>query len=185
MHHFLDYYLLLLKECHNNNISPISFHYFLIEASYVISFTGKHLVSVGFSRDGYICLWDWRSGMLVTKVKACSSCSSVESVGFSSDAKFIVTSGKKHLKFWNVGSSIRTRANAGVKSLALNGKPINLGHHKGGSFIAVTSPILTNSSLVNLDQAGEILPIYALTDTGGLAFFTIPMLNVFKKLHCL
>ncbi|XP_057489788.1 uncharacterized protein LOC130775686, partial [Actinidia eriantha] len=129
---------------------------------------GKHLVSVGFSRDGYICLWDWRSGMLVTKVKACSSCSSVESVGFSSDAKFIVTAGKKHLKFWNVGSSIRTRANAGVKPLALHGKPINLGHHKGGSFIAVTSPILTNSSLVNLDQAGEILPIYALTDTGVL-----------------
>ncbi|XP_057512316.1 uncharacterized protein LOC130794414 isoform X2 [Actinidia eriantha] len=31
---------------------------------------GKHLGSVGFSRDGYICLWDWRSAMLVTKVKS-------------------------------------------------------------------------------------------------------------------
>ncbi|KAI8015324.1 Mitogen-activated protein kinase-binding protein 1 [Camellia lanceoleosa] len=129
---------------------------------------GKHLVSVGFPHDGYICLWDSRSGMLVTKLKACSSCSSVESVCFSSDAKFIVTAGKKHLKFWTVGSSARPRANAGAKSLAMHGKAINLGYQKGCSFVAVTSPVLTNSSLVNRDQAGGILPIYALTDAGVL-----------------
>ncbi|CAL5335071.1 unnamed protein product [Camellia sinensis] len=129
---------------------------------------GKHLVSIGFPHDGYICLWDWRSGMLVTKLKACSSCSSVESVCFSSDAKFIVTAGKKHLKFWTVGSSARPRANAGAKSLAMHGKAINLGYQKGCSFVAVSSPVLTNSSLVNRDQAGGILPIYALTDAGVL-----------------
>ncbi|KAG5550428.1 hypothetical protein RHGRI_015400 [Rhododendron griersonianum] len=131
---------------------------------------GKYLVSVGFSQDGYICLWDWRNGVLVTKVKACSSCSSVESVCFSSDAKFIVTAGKKHLKLWKVGISIRPRANVGVKSLVMHGKPMNIGFQKGYSFIAVTSPFLINSGLVSGDQAGENLPFYGLTDTGGLDF---------------
>lgn len=129
---------------------------------------GKYLVSVGFPQEGYICLWDWRSGVLVTKVKACSSCSSVESVVFSSDAKFILTAGKKHLKLWKVGLSIKTRANVRVKSLAMHGKPINVGFQKGYSFIAVTSPVLIKSGLVSGDQAGDILPIYALTDTGVL-----------------
>lgn len=147
----------------------------LIEASYP-SFIGKYLVSVGFPQEGYICLWDWRSGVLVTKVKACSSCSSVESVVFSPDAKFILTAGKKHLKLWKVGLSIKTRANVRVKSLAMHGKPINVGFQKGYSFIAVTSPVLIKSGLVSGDQAGDILPIYALTDTGALTFIVTYLL---------
>lgn len=161
-------------KCHHDD--DVSFFYpFVNEASYP-SFIGKYLVSVGFSQDGYICLWDWRNGVLVTKVKACSSCSSVESVCFSSDAKFIVTAGKKHLKLWKVGISIRPRANVGVKSLVMHGKPMNIGFQKGYSFIAVTSPFLIDSGLVSSNQAGENLPIYGLTDTGGLAFVSIYLL---------
>lgn len=130
---------------------------------------GKHLVSVGFPHDGYICLWNWRNEVLVTKLKACPSCSSVESVSFTSDARFIVTAGKKHLKFWTVGSSARPRANTGAKSLAMQGKPINLGHPKGCSIIDVTSPILTNNIIVNHGQAVENFPIYALTNAGVLS----------------
>ncbi|KAM3689728.1 hypothetical protein ACB098_09G070500 [Castanea mollissima] len=125
---------------------------------------GKHLVSVG----GYIYLWDWRSGMLVTKLKASSSCTAVSSVNFSSDAKLIVTAGKKHLKFWTVGSSPRSLLNAGTGSMALHGKPVDLGPQKGSSFVSVASQMGSDSSYVNSEQTGNLFPIYALTDTGVL-----------------
>ncbi|KAL6987736.1 hypothetical protein U1Q18_013484 [Sarracenia purpurea var. burkii] len=159
---------LLVWDCNNMAfLSELKSHRYGVSCT-AFSPDGKHLVSVGLPHDGFIYLWDWRSGTLVTKVKACSSCSPVESVGFSSDAKFIVTAGKKHLKFWKVGSSIKPRGNGGAKSLTMHGKLINLGHQKGCSFVAVTSPMLTKRSLVNCHRGGETLPIYALTDTGEL-----------------
>lgn len=130
---------------------------------------GKYIVSVGFSHDGYLCLWDWRSGILAAKVKACSSLSAVASVKFSSDAKFIVTAGKKHLKYWR--SSMSSRANARTESVAMHGKTINIGHHKECSFVDVTSPSRT-CSLGDCNQPGDPSPIYALTDTGG-CYFTL------------
>ncbi|XVF08242.1 hypothetical protein REPUB_Repub06bG0209700 [Reevesia pubescens] len=144
-------------------ISELKGHIYGVEC---IAFSpdGEHLVSVG----GYIYLWDWRSGMLVTKLKASSSCSAVTSVTFSSDAKYIVTAGKKHLKFWAVGASPRTRTNKGTVSLTIHAKPINLGPQKGSSFISVTSAIWTDDSVVNCDQVDELFPIYALTDAGVL-----------------
>ncbi|KAA8518995.1 hypothetical protein F0562_016231 [Nyssa sinensis] len=138
---------------------------------------GRRLVSVGFPRDGYICLWDRRSGILFTKVKACSSCSAVASVSFSSDAKFIVTAGKRHLKFWKIGSSTRPRTNTGAAALTMQGKSVSLSHHKGCLFIAVTSSIWTDSCRVDWDQAGEVLPIYALTDAGVLCVLTFWAVN--------
>ncbi|KAL8121513.1 hypothetical protein AgCh_018297 [Apium graveolens] len=127
---------------------------------------GKYLVSVGFSRDGYLCLWDWRSGMLAAKVKASSSFTAVASVKFTSDAKFIITAGKSHLKFWKPSKSSRANARTGL--LAIHGKPINLAHHRGCSFVALSSAILTNGRLVDCNQHCEISPIHALTDTGVL-----------------
>lgn len=130
--------------------------------NFCLVFVGKHLVSVG----GYIYLWDWRSGILVSKLKASSSCSAVTSVTFSSDANYIVTAGKKHLKFWAVGASPRTRMNKGTVSMSIHAKPINLGPQKGSSFISVSSAIWTDGSVVNCDQGDEFFPIYALTDAG-------------------
>ncbi|XP_060673982.1 uncharacterized protein LOC107430725 isoform X3 [Ziziphus jujuba] len=125
---------------------------------------GKYLVSVG----EYIYLWDRQRCMLVAKLRASSSSSAVASVSFSSDAKFIVTAGKNHLKFWTVGSSPKTRLNKGAASLAKNGKDVNIGLHKGSSFVSVISAIRTDSSISNSDQAGDLFPVYALTDAGIL-----------------
>jgi WD40 repeat protein len=133
---------------------------------FFLVFQGEHVVSVG----GYIYLWDWRSGILVTKLKASSSCSAVTSVSFSSDAKFIVTAGKKHLKFWTVGSSPGTRLSNGTGSLAMHGKPVNLGPQKGSSFISVTSAIGMNNSPDTAEQAGDLFPIYVLTDEGWISY---------------
>ncbi|KAK6290592.1 hypothetical protein POUND7_002133 [Theobroma cacao] len=144
-------------------ISELKGHLYGVECI-AFSSDGEHLVSVG----GYIYLWDWRSGILVTKLKASSSCSAVTSVTFSSDSKYIVTAGKKHLKFWAVGASPRTRMNKGTISLSIHAKPINLGPQKGSSFVSVASAIWTEGRVVNCDQVDELFPIYALTDAGVL-----------------
>jgi WD40 repeat protein len=176
----LDAFLSLLMVSHNQSTLGlfrgilISLYYlcfaYFFNCSLLIylnfSFQGKHLVSVG----GYIYLWNWRSGMLVTKLKASSSCSAVSSVNFSSDAKFIVTAGKKHLKFWTVRSSPGNRLNAGTVSLAMHGKVVDLGPQKGSSFVSVTSHKWSGGGFVNGEQAGDFFPIYALTDTGWIYF---------------
>ncbi|XP_020235251.1 mitogen-activated protein kinase-binding protein 1 isoform X2 [Cajanus cajan] len=131
-----------------------------------LSPNGKHLVSVG----GCIYLWDWRSGELVTKLQATSSCSTISSVSFSSDAKFFVTAGKKHLKFWMLGSSRKTQLNRGMSrttSLTIYEKPANLSVHKGSSFTSITS-MWGCSGHDNCKQAGDCFPVYTLTDSGIL-----------------
>ncbi|XP_028787401.1 mitogen-activated protein kinase-binding protein 1 isoform X2 [Neltuma alba] len=134
-----------------------------------ISFSpnGKHLVSVGV----YIYLWDFRSGELVTKLQATSSCSSIKSVGFSMDAKLIITAGTRHLKFWVLESSRRSQMNGGrgrTTSLAIHGKPANLAIQRGSSFISIASSVWSNISDNNFKQVGDSFPIYALTDAGIL-----------------
>ncbi|KAK2657454.1 hypothetical protein Ddye_010506 [Dipteronia dyeriana] len=144
-------------------ISELKGHLYGLEC---IAFSpdGEHLVSVG----GYIYIWNWRSATLVTKLKASSTCSDFKYVSFSSDSKFIVTAGKKHLKFWTIGSSPRTRLNKRTESLTLHAKPVNLGLQKGSSFISVVSAICTDDSVVNHELSGKHFPIYALTDAGVL-----------------
>lgn len=118
------------------------------------------------SVGGYIYIWNWRSALLVTKIKASSSCSAFTSVCFSSDAKFVVTAGKKHLKFWTIGSSPKTRLNKRAESLTLQAKPVNLGLQKGSSFVSVVSADFTVDSVIDSQQSGNRFSIYALTDTG-------------------
>ncbi|KAI3771297.1 hypothetical protein L6452_02459 [Arctium lappa] len=128
---------------------------------------GKHLVSVGFPQDGYLCLWDWRSGRLVKKLKACSSFSAVASVSFSVDTNFILTAGKRHLKIWTVGLPTKSRAKTDSLSLTMHGKTVNLGHHKGCTFIAITSSLKINGNVAD-GKSGELVLVYALTDSGIL-----------------
>lgn len=121
---------------------------------------GEYLVSVG----GYIYLWDWRKSILMAKVKASSNCSEITSVTFSSNRKFIVTSGNKHLKFWTVGSFQRTRSSK-VGSLAFHGKQTDNGFQKGNSFVSLVSINRVNSSGID-EQSDEFISIYALTEAG-------------------
>ncbi|VVA96950.1 unnamed protein product [Arabis nemorensis] len=131
---------------------------------------GEYLVSVG----GYIYLWDWRRSILVAKVKASSKFSDISSVTFSSNGKFIVTSGNKHLKFWTVSSFQKTRSSK-VGSLAFHGKPTDNGFQKGNSFVSVISAIRVNSSGSD-ERAEEVMSIYTLTDTGVLMLISNEML---------
>lgn len=111
------------------------------------------------SVGGYIHLWEWRRSVLSSKLKASSSCSDVSSVSFSADAKLVVTSGKKHLKFWVVGPSPNARSNKGVKSLAMLGKAVDLGLQKESTFVS-TAFSLTSG------PASDMFSLYALTEAG-------------------
>ncbi|MCD7472936.1 hypothetical protein HAX54_014372 [Datura stramonium] len=135
---------------------------------------GKHLASVGYPHDGYICLWDFQSQTLITKCKGCTPSSAVASVSFSSDGRFFITAGRKHLKFWKLGLSTRSRMIARTAS-GPTGKQANLGHHKGCSFIAVASPMWSKSSLLDHVQTGEASHVYALTDAGVLCLLNLEM----------
>lgn len=116
------------------------------------------------SVGGYIYLWDWRKSILLAKVKASSTCSDITSVAFSSNGKFIVTSGNKHLKYWTVGSFQRARSSK-VGSLAFHGKPTDNEFQKGNSFVSVISANRVSSC--GSDERGEeVMSMYALTDAG-------------------
>ncbi|PIN24879.1 WD40 repeat protein [Handroanthus impetiginosus] len=136
-------------------------------ACMALSHDGKHLVSVGFPRDGCICLWDWRNKILAAKVKISSVSSPIASIGFSFDNKYIVTAGKNQLKFWKVRWSPGSRARTGSVSVALLRK-VDLGHHNESSFVAVTSPCWMSRSSWNQIQAGEQIPFYSVTEKGTL-----------------
>ncbi|XP_059305429.1 uncharacterized protein LOC132057014 [Lycium ferocissimum] len=143
-------------------------------ACIALSPDGKHLASVGYPHDGYVCLWDFQSQTLITKCKGFSPSSAVASVSFSSDGRFFITAGKKHLKFWKLGLSTRSRMIARTASGA-TGKQVNLGHYKGCSFIAVASPMWTESSLQDHIQAVEASHVYALTEAGVLCLLNSKM----------
>lgn len=141
----------------------VNFHNF---CPTIIFFLGRHLASVGYADDGYICLWDLRTQTILTRIKACSA---VASVSFSLDAKFIVTAGRKHLKLWKVELPTRSRPTTRAISVAINGKSLNVGHCQGYSFIAVTYPHWSDERVVNNIMDNKSLYIYALADTGSFS----------------
>lgn len=170
-HPMVSYYLVI-----STFLLDLYFSLFLTYS--IISVPGKHLVSVG----GYMYLWNWRNGELVTKLQATSSSSAISSVSFSSDSKLIVTAGKRHLKFWVLGSSRRTQLNGGMgrtAPFAIHGKPANLSIQRGSSFISIASSVWRNTTNINFKQAGDSFLIYALTDAGLIWFRTTLRLMCF------
>lgn len=121
------------------------------------------MVSAGYPRDGYICIWDWRNKILASKVKSSSVSFPITSIEFSFDSKFIVAAEKNQLKFWKVRWPPGSRVNTRSVSLTMLRK-VELGP-KELSFVAVVSPSWTSSSSNHI-QAGEQIPFYAVTEKG-------------------
>ncbi|CAA7392022.1 unnamed protein product [Spirodela intermedia] len=128
---------------------------------------GKTLVSLGLHNDGFICLWDWKSGKLSAKIKASTTFCPLLSVSFLSEGGSFVTVGKKHLKLWSVRSLKSMSISVGKESLLVDGKPANLGCHKSSSFVSVVSTACTTKSDGG-DYSSDSFSIYALTETGLL-----------------
>ncbi|KAL3677463.1 hypothetical protein R1sor_027411 [Riccia sorocarpa] len=126
---------------------------------------GKYLLSIGVPHDGFLCLWDWKGSVLLSKTKSTAATMLTSSVHFSSDGNFFVTGGTKHLKHWTVGGQsqgVRARSAAGPGTTTLDGRPVKLGSQTRSSFVAVSCarPLKENAS--------EAQPLYALTTTGVL-----------------
>lgn len=121
------------------------------------------MVSAGYPRDGYICIWDWRNKLLASKVKSSSVSFPITSIEFSLDSKFIIAAEKNQLKFWKVRWPPGSRVNTRSVSLTMLRK-VELGP-KELSFVAVASPSWTSSS-ANHIQADEQIPFYAVTEKG-------------------
>ncbi|KAH6802915.1 hypothetical protein C2S51_034361 [Perilla frutescens var. frutescens] len=155
-------------KCHSYGVACIA-----------LSADGKYVVSAGFPRDGYICLWDWRNKLLAAKVKSSSVSFPITSIEFSLDNKFIVAAEKNQLKFWKVrwppGSRVSTRS----VSLTMLRK-VDLGP-KELSFVAVTS-LSRMSGSANHIQAGEQIPLYAATEKGTL-YLVYPGSSVNKSVE--
>ncbi|PKK75650.1 WD40 repeat-like protein [Rhizophagus irregularis] len=57
----------------------------------------KYIVSLGFQHDGYLNVWNWKTGAKV----ACNKITTkVHTLAFSRNGSFFVTAGLRHVKFW-------------------------------------------------------------------------------------
>ncbi|KAG9142559.1 hypothetical protein Leryth_011647 [Lithospermum erythrorhizon] len=151
-------------------------------ASTSFSPNGRHLVSVGFPRDGYLFLWDWRHQILLTKAKAFLSCSVASSVCLTLDSKYILTAGKDHLKFWKMAKPTTSGGSSRPIPWVMHGKPISLGKFKGCSFIAIAPSNLTDNTRTFTVHGREPSLFYALTDTGTLFILTSGSISKTVKL---
>jgi hypothetical protein len=132
--------------------------------------TGKHLASLGEPHDGYLCLWDWKSGTLLIKTRASAAASLPAcALQFASDGSFLVTGGSKHLKHWII-SGPRPRAAGGSANMGMDGKSVKLGSQKESSFVAIScAPPLKESNA----GAPDFQPLYALTARGMCIYISI------------
>lgn len=122
---------------------------------------GKHLVSLGLPQDGYMCLWDWKSGALLMKTRAASGSLVATTLHFATDGSFFVSGGAKHLKQWTIGGP---RASSfGMTNPGMDGRPIKLGSQKERVFVSVSSSAASREQ--NFGSSSNH-PIYSLTSSG-------------------
>lgn len=128
---------------------------------------GKHLVSLGVPHDGYMCLWDWKSGALLMKTRAAVTSLSATTLQFATDGSFFVSGGTKHLKHWTIGGP-RARSSGMNTNPGMDGKPVKLGSQKDSSFVSVASTAAVSKEHASGVPAHQ--PLYALTSAGDVTF---------------
>ncbi|CAJ0829251.1 10706_t:CDS:10 [Entrophospora sp. SA101] len=57
----------------------------------------KFIVSLGFQHDGYLNLWNWKTGVKIACNKVTTK---VHTLAFNRTGSYIVTAGLRHVKFW-------------------------------------------------------------------------------------
>lgn len=124
----------------------------------------KHLVSLGLPHDGYMCLWDWKSGALLMKTRAAGAALEAYTLHFATDSSFFVSGGVKHLKQWTIGGP-RARSSGMTTNPGMDGRPIKLGSQKESTFVSVSSSAASRELTAG---APSYQPIYALTSSGVL-----------------
>ncbi|KAG0012011.1 mitogen-activated protein kinase binding protein 1 [Entomortierella chlamydospora] len=142
----------------SNQIGEIQGHKFGVQAVQ-FSPNSKYLVSLGFQHDGYIHVWNWKTGLQIASNKVTTK---VNALAFSADGTFFVTAGLRHIKFWylNVGSNKRGGLSGNASSTqVLDGRSGILGDLRDGNYV---------DAVCSAD--GRFT--YAITSNGTLCLFT-------------
>ncbi|KAF9953947.1 mitogen-activated protein kinase binding protein 1 [Mortierella alpina] len=118
----------------------------------------KYLVSLGFQHDGYIHVWNWRTGAQIASNRVTTR---VNALTFSADGTFFVTAGLRHIKFWylNVGANKKGGASVASTVQVLDGRAGILGE-------------LRDSNYVDAACSEDGRFTYAVTSTGILCLFS-------------
>eukprot|EP00727_Mastigamoeba_balamuthi_P001965 m51a1_g11766 hypothetical protein (1243) ;mRNA; r:231681-236319 len=98
---------------------------------------GKFIVSVGFHADGFVKVWDWRSGQAIAAAKTGAH---VHSVSFHEDGIFFCTAGQRHLKFWSLTATPAQQAPPGLaapEAMQIEGRNAAVGERKDETFVEV------------------------------------------------
>ncbi|KAG0354384.1 mitogen-activated protein kinase binding protein 1, partial [Gamsiella multidivaricata] len=109
-------------------VGEIQGHKFGVQAVH-FSPNSKFLVSLGFQHDGYIHVWNWRTGAQIASNKVTTK---VNALAFSSDGSFFVTAGLRHIKFWylNVGPN-----KGSLNTQVLDGRSGILGELRNSNYV--------------------------------------------------
>ncbi|KAG0046358.1 mitogen-activated protein kinase binding protein 1 [Gryganskiella cystojenkinii] len=94
----------------------------------------KHLVSLGFQHDGYIHVWNWRTGLQIASNKVTTK---VNALAFSKDGSYFVTAGLRHVKFWylSAGSSKRSGTSTAHNIQVIDGRAGILGELRDSNYV--------------------------------------------------
>ncbi|ELU17931.1 hypothetical protein CAPTEDRAFT_22608, partial [Capitella teleta] len=114
----------------------------------------KFIVSIGSQHDMGINVFNWKSNLKMASNKVANK---VTAVCFSEDSNAFVTVGTRHVKFWDLDSSCKSRIN---QTVPLNGRNAILGDQKNNVFCAVA-----------FGQGAQSSSVYTVTQSGLLCEF--------------
>ncbi|KAF9937144.1 mitogen-activated protein kinase binding protein 1, partial [Modicella reniformis] len=144
-------------------VSELQGHKFGVQAVH-FSPNSKLLVSLGFQHDGFIHVWNWRTGLQISSNKVTTK---VNALAFSSDGSFFVTAGLRHIKFWYLNDVSGKRGGAsgsGVTIQVLEGRSGLLGEHKSCNFVDAmcsqdgrSTYVVTSNGLLCLFNEGRAI----------------------------
>ncbi|KAF8940681.1 mitogen-activated protein kinase binding protein 1 [Dissophora ornata] len=115
-------------------VGELQGHKFGVQAVH-FSPNSRLLVSLGFQHDGYIHVWNWRTGLQISSNRVTTK---VNALAFSADGSCFVTAGLRHVKFWYLNVELSKRG--GLSGTApniqvLDGRSVILGELRDGNFL--------------------------------------------------
>ncbi|KAJ1917689.1 hypothetical protein H4219_003056 [Mycoemilia scoparia] len=141
----------------------------------------RFLISLGYQQDGYIYVWNWKTGAKVSSNKVSAR---VEALWVSPDSSYFVTVGNRHVRFWYLSLGRRPIVPRG-ETQVLEGRTALLDELRNRDFIdvnicvcrsAANISIRSSSSLAKQPPALRARPdrdhvVYTITRDGMLCLF--------------
>ncbi|KAJ3178529.1 hypothetical protein HDU85_005136 [Gaertneriomyces sp. JEL0708] len=122
----------------------------------------KWLVSVGYPHDGFIYVWNWRTGQRLAYGRITQR---IEAVCFYPDSSAFVTAGKAHIKLWTLDlprlSTLGRTTNAKPVPMLIDGAKGTVDpHHASRTIVDLESVVIEDR-----------VRVFAVTDNGYILHF--------------